>query len=441
MTSTTRAALRDILLLLKVRTGHDFSSYKPATLFRRIHRRMTVVGMTTLSSYALWMREQPEESLTLMKELLISVTHFFRDPEAFAQLEQQLIPRLFESKAPEDQVRVWVPGCATGEEAYSIAMLLAEHGASRLDQPLVQVFATDLDEDAIATARDGLYSDNEVSDIPEARLARFFHREAAGYRVRRELRELILFAHHNLVKDPPFSHLDLVSCRNLLIYLNRAAQDRVIETFHFALRPGGYLMLGPSESPDGSSDLFVPVDRSSHFYQSRMVSSRVIVPEPSGATPRRPRTVEPRAAERFAPLDAHHRLLEEYAAPSLVVTEDHTIVHMSPRVGRYLQISAGEPSRDLSRLILPELRADLRTALYQSARQRTGVEVKNVPVTLDGIARQVDLVVRPVLGDDDPARGFFLVLFTDHASAEDPRRDLRPLDSGSLPIADSSRKS
>ena len=222
-----------------------------------------------------------------MKELLISVTHFFRDPEAFAQLEQQLIPRLFESKAPEDQVRIWVSGCATGEEAYSIAMLLAEQAASRLDQPLVQVFATDLDENAIATARDGLYSDNEVSDIPEARLARFFHREAAGYRVRRELRELILFAHHNLVKDPPFSHLDLVSCRNLLIYLNRAAQDRVIETFHFALRPGGYLMLGPSESPDGSSNLFVPVDRSSHLYQSRMVSSRVVLPELSGATPRR----------------------------------------------------------------------------------------------------------------------------------------------------------
>ena len=429
------SALRDILLLLKVRTGHDFSSYKPATLFRRIHRRMTIVGMTTLSSYALWMRDQPEESPTLMKELLISVTHFFRDPEAFAQLEQQLIPQLFESKAPEDQVRVWVSGCATGEEAYSIAMLLAEQAASRLDQPLVQVFATDLDEDAIATARDGLYSDNEVSDIPEARLARFFHREAAGYRVRRELRELILFAHHNLVKDPPFSHLDLVSCRNLLIYLNRAAQDRVIEIFHFALRPGGYLMLGPSESPDGSSNLFVPVDRSSHLYQSRMVSSRVILPELSGATPRNVRTVEPRVAERFAPLDAHHRLLEEYAAPSLVVTEDHTIVHLSPRVGRYLQISAGEPTRDLNRLILPELRTDLRTALYQSASQRTGVEVKNVPVTLDGSARQVDLVVRPVLRDDDPARGFFLVLFSDHAAAEDPRRDLRPLDSGSIPVA------
>ena len=430
------SAMRDILMLLKVRTGNDFSSYKPATLFRRIHRRMTIAGLMSLSSYAAWMREQPEEAVTLMKELLISVTHFFRDPEVFALFEQRLIPRLFESKTPDDHVRVWVPGCATGEEAYSIAMLLAEHAASRLDQPLVQVFATDLDEHAIARARDGLYSDAELSDVPEARLARFFHRVAAGYRVRRELRELILFAHHNLVRDPPFSHIDLVSCRNLLIYLNRAAQDQVIETFHFALRPGGYLMLGPSESPDGSSELFVPVDRGNHIYQSRSVSSRVAaLPQLSGATPRIPRMAEPRAAERFAPLDAHHRLLEEYAAPSLVVTDDHTIVHMSPRVGRYLQISAGEPSRDLNRLILPELRADLRTALYQSAHQRTGVEVKNVPVTLDGIARQVDLVVRPVLRDDDPARGFFLVLFTDHLAAEDPRRNLRPLDATSMPIA------
>ena len=428
------SAMRDILMWLKVRTGNDFSSYKPPTLIRRIHRRMTIAGLATLSSYAAWMRDQPEEAATLMKELLISVTHFFRDPEAFALFEQRLIPRLFESKAPDDHVRVWVPGCATGEEAYSIAMLLAEHVASRLDQPLVQVFATDLDEDAIARARDGLYSDAEISDVPEARLARFFHREAAGYRVRRELRELILFAHHNLVKDPPFSHLDLVSCRNLMIYLNRAAQDRVIETFHFALRPGGYLMLGPSESPDGSSDLFAPVDRGIHVYQSRSVSSRVELPQLSGAPPRKPRMAEPRPAERFAPLDAHHRLLEEYAAPSLVVTDDHTIVHMSPRVGRYLQISAGEPSRDLNRLILPALRADLRTALHQSAHQRTGVEVKNVPVTLDGIARQVDLVVRPVLRDDDPARGFFLVLFTDHLAAEDPRHNLRPLDSSTMPI-------
>ena len=232
------SSLREILMLLKVRTGNDFSSYKPATLFRRIHRRMTVAGVTTLSSYAQWLRGQPEEADTLMKELLISVTHFFRDPEAFALLEQRLIPRLFESKRPEDQVRVWVPGCATGEEAYSIAMLLAELSSSRLNQPPVQVFATDLDEDAIATARDGRYSGAEIERGP--RSARGAILPPRGLRLSGPPR----IARADPVRppqpgqDPPFSHLDLVSCRNLLIYLNRAAQQRVIETFHFALRPG-----------------------------------------------------------------------------------------------------------------------------------------------------------------------------------------------------------
>ena len=251
-------ALRDILGVLKARTGSDFSNYKPTTLLRRIQRRMSVAGVTTLPTYARHVRDQPGEAARLMKELLISVTHFFRDPQTFAMLEKQLIPQLCEAKSAEDQLRIWVPACATGEEAYSIGMLVAAHLERRLDAPAVQIFATDLDEQAVARAREGFYSSAEIADLPDARLERFFHREVGGYRVRRELRELVLFAHHNMVRDPPFSHLDLVSCRNLLIYLNRTAQDRVIQICHFALRPGGYLLLGPSESTDGSGHLFMP---------------------------------------------------------------------------------------------------------------------------------------------------------------------------------------
>ncbi len=203
------SALRDILTLLKVRTGHDFSNYKPTTLLRRIHRRMTVAGLPTIDSYARWVQEQTNEPATLLKELLISVTHFFRDAEAFTLLEQWLIPRLFTSKAPQKQVRIWVPGCATGEEAYSIAMLLCEYLDSRIDQPSAQIFATDLDEESLAIAREGFFGAAGIVDISEARLDRFFQRETSGYRIRRELREMVLFAHHNLVKDPPFSHLDL----------------------------------------------------------------------------------------------------------------------------------------------------------------------------------------------------------------------------------------
>ena len=219
-------ALRDVLTLLRVRTGHDFTNYKSGTLLRRLQRRLNVVGLSDLYEYARLIREQPSEAVLLMRDLLISVTHFFRDSDAFTVLERRVIPRLFEDKRLDDQIRIWVPGCATGEEAYSIGMLLAEHSDGMIDAPHVQVFATDLDEEAIAVAREGFYTQADIVDVPEKRLDRFFHKEGSGYRIRRELRELMLFAHHNVIRDPPFSHLDLISCRNLLIYLNRTAQER-----------------------------------------------------------------------------------------------------------------------------------------------------------------------------------------------------------------------
>jgi two-component system CheB/CheR fusion protein len=428
-------ALREVLSLLRVRTGHEFANYKPGTLLRRLQRRLHVVGLSNLTAYARMMREQPHEAVLLMKDLLISVTHFFRDPEAFVVLEQKVIPRLFDNKGPEDQVRIWVPGCATGEEAYSIAMLLGEYSDGMIEQPHIQVFATDLDEDAIATAREGFYTEADVVDVPEKRLERFFHREGAGYRIRRELREMILFAHHNVIKDPPFSHLDLISCRNLLIYLNRTAQERILETFHFALRPASLLMLGPSESPDGASDLFASFDRTAHLYESRTVTSRLVLPEAPRAVPRTLlRPADGRPIERFAPIDAHHRLLEEYAPPSLIVTEDNAIVHMSTRAARFLQMSAGEPSRDLLKLVRPELRVDLRAALFQAAKERNSVEVTNLPVLIDGLQRRIDLIVRPVLRDDDPARGFFLILFADSDATDGSGGDVRQLDTTPEPV-------
>ena len=430
-------ALRDVLSLLRVRTGHDFVNYKAGTVIRRIQRRMNVAGVASLGAYARLVREQPDEAVTLMKDLLISVTHFFRDVDAFKALEERVIKRLFDSKGPDDQVRIWVPGCATGEEAYSVAMLLAEYVEGRNDLPGVQVFATDLDEDAIAAAREGFYTDADVADLPEERLKHFFHREGTGYRIRRELRETMLFAHHNVLKDPPFSHLDLISCRNLLIYLNRTAQQRILETFHFALRPGGYLLLGPSESPDSAADLFVAVDRKMNLYETRMVTTRLVVPEAQKITLPRAlvRAPESRPVERFAPLDAHHRLLEEYAPPSLIVTEDHTLVHMSSRAARYLQMTAGEPSRDVLKLIKPDLRVELRTALYQSSKSRSSVEVANLPVVIDGVEHRLNLIVRPVLRADDPARGFFLVLFADQDGSDQPPREVTQVDPTPEPMA------
>jgi two-component system, chemotaxis family, CheB/CheR fusion protein len=415
-------ALRDVLTLLRVRTGHDFSNYKAATVQRRIERRITLRGLPSLESYARFVRHQPEEAVALMKELLISVTNFFRDPLAWKTLEERIIPRLFLNKTVRDQVRVWVPGCATGEEAYSVAMLLTEHSALTIEQPAIQVFATDLDEDAIAFAREGLYTDAEVADVSDERLKRFFHRERAGYRIKRDFRELLLFAHHNVIKDPPFSHLDLISCRNLLIYLNRAIQERVIETFHFALRPGAYLFLGTSETPEGTNDLFLRVDGAGHIYESRTVTSRLALPltESPIVVARPPmRTSELRASDRIPPSVLHQRLLEEYAPPSLVATEDHNVVHMSERVGRYLKIPGGEPTRDLLAMVRPELRPDLRTALHQASTERSAVHVERILVSFEDGDRYVDLTVKPVLRDGDPARGYFLVVFTEAATVID----------------------
>lgn len=255
------AALRDILLTLRSVTGRDFSYYKRATIVRRIARRLQVNGLRDLSGYHAFLRTHPGEAGALLQDLLISVTNFFRDRESFEALETE-IPRLFEGKGPVDSVRVWVPACATGEEAYSIAILLLEHASSIEFPPHLQVFGCDLDEEAIQTARTALYPETIVADVSSDRLRRFFVHEPGGYRIKRELREVVLFATHDLLKDAPFSRMDLISCRNLLIYLNRQAQKRALETFHFALRPSGVLFLGMSESADEEPPSFWSTTRS-----------------------------------------------------------------------------------------------------------------------------------------------------------------------------------
>ena len=416
--------MRQILTLVRLRTGHDFSHYKPGTVLRRIERRRHLHELPDVTAYARFVREHQDEVQALQRDLLISVTHFFRDTDAFAALERDIIPRLFHGKVSQDQVRVWAAGCATGEEAYSVAMMLAEVADRSADPPSTQVFATDLDHAAIAEARDGFYTDADVADVSPERLRRFFTREIGGYRVRRELREALLFAHHNVLKDPPFSHLDLVCCRNLLIYLNRSAQERLINTFHFALKPGGYLFLGTAESPDGSGDLFSTVDKAAHIYEGRGGLARPVPPlaDPIGvsapASPRaqgRPRAF---ANERISSGDLHLRILEQFAPPSILVNDEHQIIHMSEHAGEYLRVGGGEFSRDLLRLVRPELAIELRTAVYRATREWEAVEVRGIEVTIEGQPRRIDLGVRPVLGDKDPAGRFLLVLFKPSEDAE-----------------------
>lgn len=437
----TEQALMEVFTLLRVRTGHDFINYKRPTVLRRIERRMAVRDIASLPDYAAFVRERHEEAHALLSELLISVTNFLRDREVWNAVERQVLPKLLETSRAEGHLRVWVPGCATGEEAYTVAMLLAETAP-----PNVQIFGTDLDEQAIDRARDGWYSDTDVADVPSEWLRRFFLKDGGGYRVRRELREMVLFAHHNLIKDPPFGHLDFISCRNLLIYLNRAAQQRALEVMHFALEPGGFLLLGTAEAVDGTSNLFSLFDKEAHIYQARPVERVPLMPPLPRATaaidaqallagPAETPALAARTRERFAPIDLHHRLLEQYAAPSIVVDDDYNVVHVSERAGRFLQFPRGEATSNVLQLIRPELRIDLRSALFQAAQNRTMMAARSLAVHTGGREERVDVIVRPALSDEEPLRGYFLIVFeAANGGADRPAHDAAAVEQGSREV-------
>jgi len=410
-------ALQRVLVLLRVQTGHDFRQYKRATVLRRLERRMQVRSTPSLPEYVRLLEADLGEHKLLLNDLLIGVTNFFRDREAFETIERDILPVLFRDRRPEDEVRAWSAGCATGEEAYSMAMLLADQAAQMTHPPRFQVFASDIDEGAIAAARAGLYSTAIVTDITPARLRQHFTRDDGRYHIRKVVRDRILFAQHNLLRDPPFSRIDIISCRNLLIYLNREIQQRVLETFHFALKPGGYLFLGSSESADSLDDLFVPVDKKNRIYRARAAVRTVTQHRSQPGGPADLRLPEPRypvsaGRRQAAPLDVHQRALARFAPPSVVVDGDHNIVHMSEQAARFMRLAGGEPSRDILALVLPELRIDLRSALYQVQNSGGSVEGHHVSMMRDGQPCIVSMTVRP-FHDEEAAQDYMLVLFSE----------------------------
>ncbi|WP_255428144.1 chemotaxis protein CheB [Ramlibacter cellulosilyticus] len=423
--------LRDVLAFLRTRTNRDFTQYKRATILRRIGRRMQVNGVDNLGAYLNCLRTRPGECQALLQDLLISVTNFFRDPDCFNALQVHL-PSLFQGKGPGDTVRVWVIACATGEEAYSIAILLAEYARTLETPPAVQVFATDLDAEAVQVAREGLYPAAIAGDVSEERLRRFFVKEQRGYRVRRELREMVLFAVHDVLQDPPFSRQHLVTCRNLLIYLAREAQARVFETLHFALLPHGTLFLGSSESVEDGT-LFTVLDKKHRLYAQAPSTRPVHAHRPSASVLTRSMqaqyvvhggpvisslSLDPRSAGVPAPQlrdpphgswsDVHLQLLERLAPPSVLVDADYDIVHLSPSAGRFLQLAGGEPTRNLLRALPADLRIDVRAALYQAAQQQE--EVHLAPMTMPVAGGSVVARLR-VVPAQDGGEALFVVLF------------------------------
>lgn len=405
-------ALQRVISILLSRTGHDFRQYKRATMLRRIERRMQVRAVHTLPDYRAVLESDPRECSALLDDMLIGVTNFFRDRESFEALEREIIPELFKDKGPGDEVRVWVPACSSGEEAYSLAMLLADHAAEVQHPPPFQVFASDIDTAAIAQARSGSYPPSIVTDVAPVRLRRHFTKEEDRYQIRKGIRDRILFAAHNVLRDPPFSRLDLVSCRNLLIYLNREVQARVLEMFHFALKPGGYLFLGGSESAESVADYFIAVDKKNRIYRARQTArSMGTGTDLASHVSRLPESIQrPPARRQFSYAELHQRALAQSAPPSVVLDKDGNIVHMTQQAGRFLRMGGGEPSRNVLALVVPELRLELRSALYQAQHGGSNVACRQIPVELGGRGMIVGMKVRR-FHDEDSAEDFVLVLF------------------------------
>jgi two-component system CheB/CheR fusion protein len=423
MHESDRVKLGSILAHLRVKTGHDFNGYKRATLLRRLERRMQFTRTETLSDYLECLRASTDETEALFNDLCITVTSFFRDPSAFAALEREVIPRLVEKADTTDGIRVWVTGCATGEEAYSVAMLLYEQTEAANREPHIQIFATDIHEKSFSAAREGLYPETIAGDVSEERLSRFFSREPGGYRVKKQIREMVLFANHDLLSDPPFMRLDLVTCRNLLIYLGPDAKRRAMSVFHFGLRPGRYLFLGTSESPEGTPRLFSAVDKKERIYQS-LDTPRRLHGGGAGFSGPRQRMMESETQRESAaqsselPSALHQQLIEAYSSPSLVVNAEGEVIHLSAHAGDYLTYAGGEPTHSLVDLVPLKLRSRFRALLAGALTRGKQVEAKGLRFPVDGKDHVVDVLLRPMASG---ASGrFALVVFHDQGTA--PKR-------------------
>ena len=402
------SALKKIFILLRAQTGHDFSQYKPTTIFRRIERRMAVHQVQALDAYVQYLQQTPAEVEALFRDLLIGVTNFFRDPEAFSALENLVIPKLFDGKPTGGVVRAWAAGCSTGEEAYSIAILLQERLEALKRNYRIQVFATDIDSRAIAVARAGVYPASIAENVSPERLARFFTAEGGGnsYRVHKSIRDMLVFSEQDLIKDPPFSKLDLISCRNLMIYLGADAQKKLIALFHYALTPGGALFLGTSETVGEFGELFSTMDRKAKLYQrkedfqgaQRAAFGRFLSPPARGdANLVAPAGGALHAAKLSLRELTEQSLLQQVAKVAVLVNAQGDVLYLHGRSGMYLEPHPGEAGiSNILKMAREGLRRELTTTLHKVVRSREVMSVAGVHVKTNGHFTPVNLCVSPV---------------------------------------------
>ena len=418
----TQSALEKVMVLLRDHTGNDFSLYKRNTLYRRIERRMGIHQITKMARYVRYLQENSQELDLLFKELLIGVTNFFRDPAVWEELRTQVIPALLASRSPGHALRAWVPGCSTGEEAYTLAMVFREAVEALKPKAsfVLQIFATDLDRDAIDKARHGVFPPNITTDVSAERLKRFFTKEDHGYRVRREIREMVIFAPQNIIMDPPFTKLDLLSCRNLLIYLTAEVQKKLMPLFHYSLTPGGLLLLGSAETVGSSTDLFASVSAKARiFKRTETVQRPVQVEFPASfkvGKPFGPESAQP--AKPLASLQslADQLILRSYAPPTVLTNDKGDIFYISGRTGKYLEPAAGKANWNLFAMAREGLRYELAGAFPKALKQKESVLLHALKVGTDGGTQCVDVSVQR-LDEPGPLHGLVIIVFTDVAMA------------------------
>jgi two-component system CheB/CheR fusion protein len=416
-----QSALEKAIILLRAHTGNDFSLYKRSTLQRRIERRMGVHQLDRMAAYVRYLQENPQELDLLFKELLIGVTRFFRDPAVWEHLREEVLPALLADRASGQTLRAWVPGCSTGEEAYSLAMVLKEAVESQKPKRLlaIQVFATDLNGDAIDKARQGFFPDNISADVSPERLGRFFVKEEHGYRARKELREMVVFAQQNLIMDPPFTRLDILSCRNVLIYLGPEMQTKLVPLFHYGLNPGGILFLGGAETVGGFTDLFVPLSGKFRLFRRREPSVRpegMAFPLATSAAPpcgpeARPETVPPISLQSLA----DQLVLRHHAPPAVLVNDRGDILYISGHTGRYLEPAAGKANWNLFAMARDGLRHELPRACQKALQQEETVTLPRLKVGPSGAEQLVEVTVQR-LEEPGLLRGLLMIVFLDVAA-------------------------
>ncbi len=421
-----QSSLEKVLILLRAKTGQDFSLYKKNTVCRRVERRMGLHQITGIAEYVRYLQKNSQEVELLFKELLIGVTSFFRDPDAWEQLQTEAISPLLTSLPAGGSLRAWSVGCSTGEEPYSLAIAFKEL-LTRSDSAAsytLQIFATDLDQDAINKARQGFYPAAIAAELSPPRLARYFVKEGAGYRVCKEIREMVTFATQNVIMDPPFTKLDLIVCRNLLIYLTPEIQKKLIPLFHYSLRPSGVLFLGSAESVSSSGELFEPLNLKLRLFRRResILPPELVefppsfVPGPPGVPPEIP---------MMKPMDnlqslADQVLLRHFFPPAVLVNGTGDILYISGRIGNYLEPAAGKANWNIFAMARDGLSFELGNAFHKALRLQEVITVKGLKVGINGAARIVDLTVQP-LAEPEALRGMVMIVFTDVASPPAPK--------------------